>query len=302
MKQISKTGHLAILLANVIFGLNTTISKTLMPDEVSPMALTLMRMIGACVLFYIASLFIKKEKIEKRDFVMLFLAALFGIFINQFSFIHGLSKTSPIDASLVITILPILAMLISAAYLKEPITKLKILGVLIGATGALLIILQSKTMTQGNGNFIGNLFCFVSTFSYAVYLVFFKHLMGKYHPITIMKWMFLFATVMCLPFCYQDVIATDYANMSSNAYLRILYVIVGATFVSYLLIPYAISRLRPTTVSMYNYIQPLIASLVAVAIGMDSFGFIKSIAAVFIFLGVFLVTQSKAKIDQEIAE
>jgi drug/metabolite transporter (DMT)-like permease len=302
MKQFSKTGHISIFMANVIFGLNTPISKTLMPNFISPMALTLFRMVGAFFFFLIASLFIKREKIEKRDYLLLLLASLFGIFINQFAFLQGLSHTSPIDASLVVTTLPILAMLISAAYLKEPITRLKVFGVLIGALGALLIIFQSHTIAKEAGSLYGNLLCFVSCFSYAFYLVFFKNLMGKYHPIRIMKWMFLYASIICIPICYKDVLVIDYTIFSLNIWLKIIYVVFGATFLSYLLIPIGIKNLRPTTVSMYNYVQPLVASIVAVFLGLDSFGFIKTLAAFLVFFGVFLVTQSKSKVDLEVGD
>lgn len=302
MDQISKTGHLAIFTANVIFGLNIIISKMLMPDFLSPMALNLFRMVGAFLLFFIASFFIKKEVIEKRDYISLFLASLFGIFINQISYLEGLSRTSPIDASLVVTLLPILAMLIAAGYLKEPITRLKVIGVIIGASGALLIILKSNTINHGASSFYGNMLCFISCFSYAFYLVFFKNLMGKYHAITIMKWMFFYASILCLPFCYKDVAATDYSKLSVNVYWSIFYVVFGATFLSYLLIGIAISKLRPTTVSMYNYVQPLVASLAAVFLGLDKLGFVKILAAFLIFFGVFLVTKSKSKADMEAGE
>ena len=302
MKQINKNAHAAIFLANIIFGLNTVVSKTLMPFYLSSTSLTFIRMMGAFLTFFIASWFIKKEKIDKKDYIALALAAIFGVFINQYSYIQGLSKTSPIDAVLVITILPILTMLLSAAYLKEPITKLKTLGVLTGALGAIIIIFQTNTYSSGESSFTGNFLCFISSLSYAIYIVLFKQLMNKYHPITIMKWMFLYATIICLPFSYSEVSNINFATWDIDVLLKITFVVLGATFFSYLFIPYAVSKLRPTTVSMYNYVQPLVASLVAIIIGLDSFNFIKLLAAIFIFIGVFLVTQSKSRIEEEIAE
>ena len=302
MKQINKNAHAAIFLANIIFGLNTVVSKTLMPFYLSSTSLTFIRMMGAFLTFFIASWFIKKEKIDKKDYIALALAAIFGVFINQYSYIQGLSKTSPIDAVLVITILPILTMLLSAAYLKEPITKLKTLGVLTGALGAIIIIFQTNTYSSGESSFTGNFLCFISSLSYAIYIVLFKQLMNKYHPITIMKWMFLYATIICLPFSYSEVSNINFATWDIDVLLKITFVVLGATFLSYLFIPYAVSKLRPTTVSMYNYVQPLVASLVAIIIGLDSFNFIKLLAAIFIFIGVFLVTQSKSRIEEEIAE
>jgi drug/metabolite transporter (DMT)-like permease len=298
MKAINKTGHLAILTVNVIFGLNTIASKTLMPDFLSPKALTLVRMFGAFLLFFAASFFIKKEKIAKKDYLLLFFASFIGLFINQFAFIEGLSYTSPIDAALVVTILPILTMLISAAYLKEPITKLKVFGVLLGGAGALLIIFNASFAIT-KGSFLGNFLCFISCLSYALYLVFFKGLMGKYHPITIMKLMFFYASVIAVPFCGKDFLNINYTALPAMVYWQIAYVVIGATFITYLLIPIAIRDLRPTTVSMYNYSQPLVAAFAAVMLGLDNFSFIKLVAAFLIFLGVFLVTQSKSRADME---
>lgn len=299
ISQLTK-GHLAILGANLIFGLNVVVSKSLMPEYLSPHSLTFMRMMGAAVIFWLVSFFVKRQKVDKKDFKIIFLAAVLGIFINQYFYIMGLSKTSPIEASIVVTFTPILTMLMAAIYLKEPITGKKALGVFFGASGAVLLIVSSQIGTIGSGDLLGNVFCIISGMAYAAYLTFFKRIICKYSPITLMKWMFLFASTVSLPFCFSELRSIDYAAIPTFAYGRIAYVVVGATFLSYLLIPIAQKSLRPTTLSMYNYIQPLVASLIALAVGLDTFGWTKTAAAILVFLGVYIVTQSKSKAQMDL--
>ena len=286
---------MSLLVAYIIFGVNTPIAKAvLMHGEVSAFALTFYRLAGAAVLFWLASLFTKKEPVNRRDLFLLFLASMFGILINQMAFIVGLSRTSPIDASVITTISPIMTMLLAAFFLKEPITWKKALGVFIGAVGALLLILNGNTTERGGSSVVGNLLCILSGLAFVLYLTAFKTLILRYKPVTLMKWMFLFASLCCFPLCWGDVSRINYAEMPMDMYLRIIYVVAVATFVSYLLIPVGQKLLRPTIVSMYNYLQPLVSSLLAVILGMDTFGWVKGSAALLIFLGVYVVTKSKS--------
>ncbi|GHT18762.1 membrane protein [Bacteroidia bacterium] len=295
MEDKNLKGHVSLLVAYIIFGVNTPIAKeVLMHGEVSAFALTFYRLAGAAVLFWLASLFTQKEPVRRRDLFLLFLASMFGILINQMAFIVGLSRTSPIDASVITTISPIMTMLLAAFFLKEPITWKKALGVFIGAAGALLLILYGNTTERGGSSVVGNLLCLLSGFAFVLYLTAFKTLILRYKPVTLMKWMFLFASLCCLPLCWGDVSRIDYAEMPVDMYLKIIYVVAVATFVSYLLIPVGQKLLRPTIVSMYNYLQPLVSSLLAVILGMDTFGWIKGSAALLIFLGVYIVTKSKS--------
>lgn len=289
-------GHLALLTANIVFGLNTPITRTIIPEPLDPFVMTFLRMIGAAVLFWIASLFVKKETVPKKDILLFFFAAVFAIVLNQGSFIFGLSKTSPIDASLVITLLPIVTMLLAALVLKEPITWKKAIGVLMGASGALILIL-SASQAGGKGNFIGNIFILFSVLSFGLYLTLFKGLITRYSPITAMKWMFLFATILTYPLSHKTLAETNFMSFDTSVYLRIGYVVILATFFTYMLIPIGQKTLRPTTVSMYNYLQPIVSSLVAVIIGMDSFGWDKILSTVLVFSGVYIVTQSKSRIE-----
>ncbi|MDR1119924.1 MAG: DMT family transporter [Dysgonamonadaceae bacterium] len=295
MEDKNWKGHIVLFVAYVIFGLNTPISKyILVQGEVSAFALTFYRFAGAALLFWTVSLFVPREQVPKRDVLLLLIASLFGIFINQFSFVVGLSMTSPIDASVITTFVPIITMVLAAIFLKEPITWKKVIGVLIGATGALLLIFHGNTV-RFNAGVEGNLFCVLSCVGFAIYLTVFKRLILRYSAVTLMKWMFLFATLCILPFCWKDINRVNYAGLSMDIYGRIAFVVVMSTFVSYLLIPIGQKLLRPTIVSMYNYLQPLVSSLIAVVLGMDVFGWTKGVAALLVFLGVYVVTQSKSR-------
>ena len=288
-------GHLVLFIANVFFGLNVTMSRTLIPLVVSPYALTFFRIAGAAILFWAASFFVKQQKVPMKDVVKLFFASIFALVINQIPFIVGLSMTSPIDASIVVAMLPIVTMVLATLILKEKITLMKIIGILVGGAGALMLVLNDAIVPTGQGNFIGNLLVFVGVISFSLYLTMFKELISKYSPFTIMKWMFLFGAVLSYPFCHSALVSTDFFNLGTSAYLKIAYIVVIATFLSYSLIAVAQKVLSPTTFSMYNYVQPVVASLVAVFIGIDSFGIQKFICALLVFSGVYIVTQSNAK-------
>lgn len=300
MQDKNFKGHAALFVAYIIFGLNTPISKAVLIDEeVSALALTFFRFAGAALLFWLVSLFVKKEKIRAKDIFWLFIASLFGILFNQLSFIVGLSLTSPIDASVITTTSPLLTMMLAALFLKEPITWKKAIGVFVGAAGALLLVLNSQAVHHGNASAAGNLLCILSSLSFAIYLTAFKTLINRYSAVSSMKWMFLFASICSLPLCWHDVAAIHYRTLPAGIYLRTAYVVVFATFISYLLIPVGQKFLRPTVVSMYNYLQPIVSSLIAVALGMDIFGWTKGFASLLVFLGVYIVTQSKSRAQTE---
>jgi drug/metabolite transporter (DMT)-like permease len=295
-------GHIFILLANVLFGINMPISKYLLPDLVQPESLTIMRILFACVMFWLTSLFMKKEDVPLKDIGLLFLCGMCGIAFNQSLFLWGLSQTSPVDASIIATSGPVFVMLLAALILKEPITKLKAFGVLTGATGGVLLILSSAYVSNQAGSPEGDLKIVASGLIYSVYVVISKPLCRRYSPVTIMKWMFLFSSVVLAPFMYQSMLDTAVfyrASVNWTEVSAIVYVLTGATFIPYLLIPMALKRIRPTTLSMYNYAQPVVASLIAVMVGQDTFSLSKIISSVLIFTGVYMVTQSKSREDVE---
>lgn len=291
-------GHIFALIANILWGLMAPIGKSALM-EFSALSVTTFRMVGAAACFWLLSAFCKYEHVDHRDMLKIFFASLFALVFNQGVYIFGLSMTSPIDASIVTTTLPIVTMIIAAIYLKEPITNLKVLGIFVGAMGALTLILSSQTAGSGNGSIIGDLLCLVAQISFSIYLTVFKGLSQKYSPITLNKWMFIYASMCYIPFSYQDVAGIQWAEVSTAAYVQIGYVVIGGSFLAYIFIMTAQRLLRPTVVSMYNYMQPIVASIAAIIMGLGVFGWEKGIAVVLVFLGVYIVTKSKSKADFE---
>ncbi len=303
MNKTKLQGHLIIAFVNILFAINMIISKSLLHDEISPEGLTLARILFACTAFWITSLFVKKEKVDKKDLFMLFLCGMLGIAINQALFIEGLNTTSPVDASILVTCTPMFVMVFAFFLLKEPITWKKAGGVIIGATGAILLILTGHHVDTRDGSLNGNLMVIASGFSYALYLVIAKPLTLKYSAVTIMKWMFLFSAIVLTPFNFQYLKNAPVLSSGEvphyHGLLLLAYVLFCATYITYLLIPIALKKIRPTTVSMYNYLQPIVAALIAVLIGQDSFTWEKLGSAVMVFFGVYLVTISKSRADVE---
>lgn len=297
-------GHIAMLIAGVLWGLNAPVMKFILNYEngiISPMAISLFRMLGAALLFWIASVFGPKEQVKPYDMLLLFFASLFAIVLNQGVFAFGLSLTSPLDASIITTTTPIITLVFAAIFLKEPITNKKIGGVFLGATGALLLIISSQQTSVKSTEYSiwGDLLCLLAQFSFAIYLTAYKGLTSRYSTITLMKWMFVYASACFIPFSFRDVTAIEFTTLSSDVLLAIVFSVFCATFLTFLCLSYAQKKLRPTIIGMYNYLQPIVAGIVAVSLGMDTFGPTKGIAVVLVFLGVYFVTQSKSKAQLE---
>jgi drug/metabolite transporter (DMT)-like permease len=303
MKSNAYKGHLAMLVANMMWGCMSPSSKIVLSSGlVSAISLTTFRMLGAAIVFWIASIFTKKEHVPHEDLTKLFFAALFGIVFNQGTYIFGVSMTSPIDATIVATSTPIITMIIAAFYLKEPITGKKILGIFVGALGALTLILSGQQASSGNGNgssVLGDLLCLTAQCSFSIYVVVYKGLISRYSPVTLMKWMFTYSAICTIPFSYTSVTSIDFLHLPMNIYFNIAVVVLGGTFFAYLLVPIGQRLLRPTVATMYNYVQPIIASIITVVVGLDTFGLMKSIAIGLVFLGVYIVTQSKSKAQMD---
>ena len=290
--------------ANVMWGLMSPVAKFVMVGgAVTPLVVTDLRITGAMVLFWIASFFQKPERVAPKDLLKLLGASLLAIVFNQGCFIFGVGLTSPVDASIITTSMPLLAMVLAAIYLKEPITGKKVLGIAVGATGALLLILGSHQVSEakaaGNHYIWGDLLVLLAQFSYALYFVLFKNFVNKYSLITIMKWMFTCAFICALPFSYNDLLHTEWKSLQNTEIGALVFIVVGSTFISYVLIVIGQKNLRPTVAGMYNYVQPLVASIVAVCWGMDTFNFVKIISVALIFGGVYLVTNSRSKAEME---
>ena len=295
--------HVCILMACVFWGLMSPLGKDAMMNGVDGICMVSFRVIGGAALFWLTSLFVKKERVPWRDRLLLALAGLFGLVFNQCCFTIGLNITSPINASIVTTSMPIFAMLLAAVILHEPITGKKAVGVMMGCCGAVTLILTSATTKGGQaGDLRGDLLCMAAQLSYALYLSLFNHLVRKYHPITVNKWMFLWAVVEILPFTTPHLMANAWQSVSLTTWWETGFVVFFGTYVSYLLMMVAISTLRPTVVSTYNYMQPVTAVVVSVLTGMAVFKPSQALAMLLVFAGVALVTKSKSKHDMQKAD
>ncbi|HJD09880.1 DMT family transporter [Bacteroides gallinaceum] len=301
-------GHGAMLCANAMWGLMSPLAKLVMLGGlVTPLVVTDLRVFGAMVLFWIVSFFRKPEHVGHKDLAKLFVASLLAIVFNQGCFIFGVGLTSPADASIITTSMPLWAMVLAAIFLKEPITGKKVLGIAFGATGALLLIMGSShagtsSTVSGDKSIWGDLLVLMAQLSYALYLVLFKNFVGKYSVFTLMKWMFTYAFICLLPFSYNDLLAAGWAGLSLMEIGSLAFIVVGSTFLCYILVVVGQKNLRPTVAGMYNYVQPVVACIVAICWGMDSFNWVKGVSILLIFGGVYLVTMSRSRAELEAHE
>lgn len=281
----------ALFLVQLLYGLNYTFAKIVINENyVKPFAFVILRVGGATVLFWLFSLLIPSEKIEKKDYIKFFTAAIFGVVINMLLFLKGLELTTPIHAASIVTIIPVIILILSAFILKEKITSLKILGVALAFAGALALTLFGESTREGDNVVLGNTFIFINAISYSIYIILIKKLTEKYHPFTFIKWLFLFGFFMVLPFGYNELQEIKWETFTPYVSFSVGFVIIGATFATYILNPYALSKLKASTVGVFIYLQPVIAGLFAVIMGADAIDTIKVIAMVLIFSGVYLVS------------
>lgn len=296
MKDFNVKGHIAMAGANTMWGLMAPVAKMVMAaGVVSPLLMTNFRIIGAAFLFWTASLFVPSEKVAPKDLLLLAGAAMLGILFNQGCYVFGVGYTSPGEASIITTTMPLWVMVFAAVILGEPITLKKVGGILLGGSGALMLVLgSSSAAVKGDNPMIGDMLVLTAQVSYALYLTFYRNFIKKYSVITLMKWMFTFASVVILPVSVKEWAGTAWEDFTMTEIVGVAYVVFFATFIAYICIMIGQKHLRPTLVGMYNYVQPIVASCVGVWLGLDSFTPLKMLAVVLIFSGVFLVTISKA--------
>jgi len=281
-------------LAALIYGVSFTVAKDVMPLYIKPYGFILLRVAGATLLFWIISFTIPKEKIAPNDFIRFFLAALFGVTINMLAFFKGLSLTTPINGSVIMVTSPILVLIFSFMILNEKVTTKKILGIVLGMAGAILLIVYGQQAIHNAPNIKwGNFLVFINATSYSFYLIIAKPLLKKYHPFHFVKWMYLMGLIMVLPFGFAEVQEVSWQLVPLNAIYKIGFVVVFTTFLTYLFNLLALRKLKPTTLSVFVYLQPLIASVYAIFVGSDSLNAIKFTAAALIFSGVYLVSHRK---------
>ncbi|WP_298949408.1 DMT family transporter [uncultured Polaribacter sp.] len=283
---------IAVSIGTLIYGINYTIAKAVMPTYVKPFGFILIRVLGATIIFWLIGLFIKSKKIASQDFKKIAIASIFGVALNMLVFFKGLSYTSPISASVMMVTSPIMVLIFSSIIIKKAIGKLRILGIFIGLIGAILLItLGSNTTVTNTNNNLGNFLVFVNASSYGLYLVLAKDLIKKYHPIVFVKWFYLFGLVFVIPFGYMEFTEITWQEIPSNIYWNIGFVVIFTTCITYVFNLYGLSKLKPTTVSVFIYVQPVIATVYALIVGSDSLNFTKISATLLIFLGVYLVTK-----------
>ncbi|RZN84664.1 MAG: DMT family transporter [Winogradskyella sp.] len=283
---------IALFMVQLLYGFNYTFAKTVMNENyIKPFGFVLLRVIGATALFWLMSVFLPKEKIERKDFKTIFFASVFGVFINMLFFLKGLEFTTPIHASTIMTITPIVILVLSVFILKERITQLKVIGIVIGFIGALILTLYGKSARVADNIPLGNLMIFLNAISYSIYVILVKKLTDKYHPFAFIKWLFLFGLILVTPFGYSELSSVKWTSFTPYIIFAVAFVVIGATFLTYLLNPWAISKLKASTVGIFIYLQPVIAGLFAIASGADFIDAIKISAMLLIFLGVYFVTK-----------
>jgi len=290
-------GHLACFAAYAIFGFNIIICKDLTSGNfIPPLVLFCLRSLGAGSLFWLLSFFMPREKVEKKDYIRIFAASMLGFFTCQLTFLVGIPHITPMDCSILTAMSPIYTMAIAAIVLKEPLTFQKAGGVAISFVGIIYLILSRTDMggAVAQTTPFGIFMIILNSLSFSMYLGIFKPLIGKYSVVTFMKWIFLFSAAVALPFSGKTMVTLDWSAIPDIQLAELAYLIVCATFISYFLIPVGQKRIRPTLVSMYSYIQPIIAIVISICIGMDVLTWQKVVAAVMVFGGVIIVSYSKS--------
>ncbi len=292
-------GHLASFGAYAIFGLNIVFCKDIANQgELSPIFLFTLRAFCAGILFWTLGLFIRRERVPAADLLRMAGAAMLGLVIPQMTFLTAITMTAPIDLSVVQSMTPIMTMFVAAIFLKEPITWKKAGGVALSFAGVLWLIFQS-THAAGpvQTHPLGIILTITNALCFALYLGICRPVIQRYSVVTLMKWMFLFAFIVSLPFSAGQIVALDYAAVPAKVWWEVGYLVVFATFVAYFLIPLGQQRIRPTLVSMYGYLQPIIASAVGIALGLDRLTWMKLLAALAVFAGVAIVNRSRARVQ-----
>ena len=282
---------IAAFLATSIYGINHTLAKEIMPIYIGSSGFIMLRLLGATLIFWLISLFTPYEKIEKRDFLKIIFAAVLGMCINMLAFFRGLELSTPINSGVIITLSPILVLILSYFFLKEKVTLKKILGIIIGFSGAVFLILNtSKTGMNAPNIPLGNSFFLLNASAYAGYLIVVKPLTSKYNIFTIMKWLFLIGLILSAPITYNQFVEVNWLELPWFAIWRMGYVVIGTTFLTYLSNIYALKTLSPTTVGSFIYLQPIITIVFALITANDTLDSIKLLSCLIIFIGVYLVS------------
>lgn len=302
LKKTLILAHLALLGANIIYGLNYSIAKILMPDYIKPLGLVALRAIVATTLFWLVSIFLPKEKVERKDLFYMLTFFLFGVFFNQVFFLLGLNKTTPINASLLMLINPILAIIFGAIILKEKFSGRRLTGVIIGMSGTALLILGNGRFAISKDSFLGDILILLTAASWALFLVVIKKMTTKYRSLTVMKWVFLFGLFPNLTIGFKQLADVSFVNLPATIILAFVYVTLFTTFIGYNMNTYGLKYVSPTVVSTYVYLQPVVAVIVSISLGQDTLNTIKIVSAALVFLGVYLVSVNRRSASKKLSQ
>ncbi|MDA9883852.1 DMT family transporter [Flavobacteriaceae bacterium] len=282
---------IAAFLATSIYGINHTVAKEVMPIYIGSSGFIMLRLLGATLIFWLISLFTPNEKIEKKDFLKILLASILGMCVNMLAFFRGLELSTPINSGIIITLSPVLVLILSYFFLKEKVTFKKIIGILIGFSGAVFLILNSsKTGINAPNISLGNSFFLLNASAYAGYLIVIKPLTSKYNIFTLMKWLFLIGLVLSTPITFNQFVEVNWTELPWFAIWRMAYVVIGTTFLTYLFNIYALKTLSPTTVGSFIYLQPIITIGFALITGNDVLDTTKMFSCLLVFISIYLVS------------
>jgi drug/metabolite transporter (DMT)-like permease len=288
-------GHLALLAAQIIYALNYSIAKGLMPAFIGPIPIVFTRIIGAMILFWLLSLVVKTQKVEKADLKKMLWLALFGVVINQVFFIWGLSRTTPINSSIIMISNPAMVFVVTLVILKERARLSQVTGLVLAIVGAVLILRYKGNFEVGTETLVGDLMTLINSASWAIFIVLVKPIMVKYDTVTVMRWLFLFGSIYMLPIGLYETLEVQWQDFSTGAWLALGFVVVATTFFAYLLNLYGLQMLSANTVSAYIYLQPFLASVFAIVMGKDKMDPIKIISGILIISGLYLVNKKTKK-------
>tara|TARA_R110002051_G_scaffold95735_3_gene165775 strand:- start:21961 stop:22854 length:894 start_codon:yes stop_codon:yes gene_type:complete len=283
---------LAALIATIIYGINHTIAKDVMPTYVQPFGFIFLRVMGAALLFWCIAPFAPKQKIESKDWGRIIICAIMGMVINMLAFFKGLQLSTPINSAVLVTITPIIVVVLSALFIKEKITLQKGIGVLLGLAGALALILFGSEIRSDAPNIpLGNFLFVINATFYGSYLILVKKLISKYHPFVLLKWLFTFGVLVNLPITFSEVLEIKWSALPIDAIGAIVFVVLGTTFSTYLLNAFALTQLKASTIGAFVYIQPLVGVLFALFTGKDHLTSIKLFAMILVLAGVYLASK-----------
>ncbi len=296
MKKENLTAHLAVLGANIIFGLNFVIAKGIMPHWMEPRAIIFLRVTGATAAFWLVGIFAKSEKVDRKDLKRMFLLAFFGVALNQILFFEGLNLTTPINASIIMVGTPILVLVMAHFIIGDKISRRKLMGIILGFGGAAFLILRNGHLTLSSDTTLGNILVLVNAASYGLFLVMVKPLMSKYRPLTVMKWVFTFGLIFVVPVSIGEISRTNFSVIPLNIWFSIMYVVIFTTIFAYFLNNYSLQKISPSANSSYIYMQPILASIVAIIAGKDKLTITEVVASLLIFSGVYFVNRKKVHV------